>query len=201
MMRAIFLILNVWLRVTDIAQEAYSALSIEQSSDYDLVKEAILRVSELVPVIYHQHFRSHMTQDKQTCVEFAREKENLFDWWRLSQKLDSTEQLRQLIRLDRLLDFMNCTPEAVCAYLNELKAVTLDPAIKLEDAFVLTHKINFVGQFSTDRRRNLLPKAQLLKQTASSVSKKLSLHLRELKKNKTLLKPVAIEKNHVGQPG
>lgn len=118
MMRAIFLILNVWLRVADIAQEAYSALSIEQSSDYDLVKEAFLRVSELVPVIYHQHFRTHMTQDKQTCVEFAREKENLFDWWRLSQKVDSTEQLRQLILLDRLLDFMNCKLEAVCAYLN-----------------------------------------------------------------------------------
>lgn len=161
MMRAIFFILNVWLRVTDIAQEAYSALSIEQSSDYDLVKEAILRVSELVPVIYRQHFRSHMTQDKQTCVEFAREKENLFDWWRLFQKVDSKEQLWQLILLDRLLDFMNCMPEAVCVYLNEPKAVTLDSAIKPKYIFVLTRKINFVGQFSPNRRRNLLPKAQL----------------------------------------
>lgn len=140
MMRAIFLILNAWLRVTHSAQEAYSALSIEQSSDYDLVKEAILRVSERVPVIYHQHFRSHMMQDKRTCVEFAREKENLFDWWCLSQKVDSTEQLRQLTLLDRLLDFMNCMPEAVCVYLNEPKAVTLDSAIKLEDILVLTLK-------------------------------------------------------------
>lgn len=177
MMGAIFLILNVWLRVTDSAREAYSALSIEQSSDYDLVKEAILRVSKLVPVIYRQHFRSHMMEDKQTCVEFAREKENLFDWWCLSQKVDSTEQLWQLILLDRLPDFMNCMPEAVCVYLNEPKAVTLDSAIKLEDIFVLTRKINFVAQFSPNRRRNLLPKAQLLKQTALSVSKKLTLHL------------------------
>ena len=40
------------------AQEAYSALRIEQSSNYDLVKEVILKAYELVPEAYRQHFRS-----------------------------------------------------------------------------------------------------------------------------------------------
>ncbi len=45
------------------AQAAYSALSLERSTDYDEVKAVILKAYELVPEAYHQCFRS--------CVKLA----------------------------------------------------------------------------------------------------------------------------------
>ena len=38
------------------AREEYSALSVEQSSDYSLVKREILRAYELIPEAYRQKF-------------------------------------------------------------------------------------------------------------------------------------------------
>lgn len=78
-----------------------------------------------------------MKQDKQTYVEFAREKENLFDGWYLSQKANSKEQLQQLVLLEEL---KNCLLESVCLYLNEQKAATSDQAAIHADEFALTHR-------------------------------------------------------------
>ncbi len=50
-------------------------------------------------------------------MEFAREKEGLFDRWCVSQKVESRKDLKQLILLE---DFKNL-PEAVAVYLNEQK--------------------------------------------------------------------------------
>lgn len=57
----------------------YSALTTEQSGDYEIVKSAILHSYELAPEAYCQKFRSHYKFEKYTYLEFAREKENLFD--------------------------------------------------------------------------------------------------------------------------
>jgi len=57
------------------AREVYSAMSIEQSSQYDLVKKAILKAYELVPEAYRQNFRNYKKAEKQTYTEFAWEKE------------------------------------------------------------------------------------------------------------------------------
>ena len=63
--------------LTGKAQEAYSALSIEQSSNYETVKKEILKAYELVPEAYCQKFRNNRKQDTQTYMEFGREKERL----------------------------------------------------------------------------------------------------------------------------
>ena len=60
------------------AQEIYGSLSVERSSNYEHVKEAILKAYELVPEAYRQKFRNYLKYDSKTHVEFAREKENLF---------------------------------------------------------------------------------------------------------------------------
>ena len=70
------------------AAEVYSALSVAESSDYDKVKAAILQAYELVPEAYRQKFRNYKKFDNQTFVEFAREKEDLFDQWFRSRKLE-----------------------------------------------------------------------------------------------------------------
>ena len=61
------------------AREIYTQLSLEQSSDYDKVKELILKAYELVPEAYRQKFRHCRKENDQTHVEFARTKEQLFD--------------------------------------------------------------------------------------------------------------------------
>ncbi|VDI39744.1 Hypothetical predicted protein [Mytilus galloprovincialis] len=58
----------------------------EKSSDYDTVKQEVLKAYELVPEAYRQKFRSYKKFDSQTYVEFAREKEDLFDKWLTSKK-------------------------------------------------------------------------------------------------------------------
>ena len=63
------------------ACEIYTQLSLEQSSDYDKVKEVILKAYELVPEAYRQKFRNCRKEHEQTHVEFARTKEQLFDRW------------------------------------------------------------------------------------------------------------------------
>ena len=58
------------------AHEVYSAMSIEQSLQYDLVKKAILKAYELVPEAYRQNFRNYKKVEKQTYTEFARGERN-----------------------------------------------------------------------------------------------------------------------------
>ena len=71
------------------AREIYTQLSLEQSSDYDKVKEVILKAYELVPEAYRQKFRNCRKENDQTHVEFARTKEQLFDRWCSSKKIGS----------------------------------------------------------------------------------------------------------------
>ncbi len=93
----------------------YSALTIEQSTDYEIVKSAILRAFELAPEAYRQKCRNNFKPEKCTYLEFAREKENLFDRWCSSVKITNKEQLRELILLE---EFKNCLPSTVAMYLN-----------------------------------------------------------------------------------
>ncbi len=56
------------------AQEVCSALSINDSLDYEKVKSAVLRAYELIPEAYRQKFSTHAKTANQTFVEYAREK-------------------------------------------------------------------------------------------------------------------------------
>ena len=75
------------------AQEIYGSLSVEQSSNYEHVKEAILKASDLVPEAYRQKFRNYLKYDSKTHVEFAREKENLFNRWCHSKEIHCRSRL------------------------------------------------------------------------------------------------------------
>ena len=61
------------------ASEVYLALKPEQTSDYQTVKETLLKAYELVPEAYRQKFRNFKKEADKTHVEFAREKGRLFD--------------------------------------------------------------------------------------------------------------------------
>ena len=53
------------------------------------MKDAVLKAYEQVPEACRQKFRSDTKDDKQTYVEFAREKERLFGRWCPSQEVES----------------------------------------------------------------------------------------------------------------
>ncbi|XP_078334126.1 uncharacterized protein LOC144625791 [Crassostrea virginica] len=125
------------------AAEVYSALSTEQSSDYDIVKREILKAYELVPEAYRQKFRSYKKYENQTYVEFAREKEDLFDKWLTSKKIDKNfDKLRQLLLLE---EFKQCVHYDLKTHLDDKNIDTLQNAAIASDNYSLNHKKSFKG--------------------------------------------------------
>ena len=126
------------------AREIYTQLSLEQSSDYDKVKEVILKAYELVPEAFRQKFRNCRKENDQTHVEFARTKEQLFDRWCSSKKIGSDyPKLRQLMLVE---EFKRCINSDVKSFLDEKEVETLEKAARLADDYTLTHKVSFVSK-------------------------------------------------------
>ena len=76
-------------------------MSVEQSQKYEYVKDVVLRGYQLNPEAYRQKFRNCQRDISQTFVEFARVKEQLFDRWCHSKKVNKDfEKLRQLILIE-----------------------------------------------------------------------------------------------------
>ncbi len=96
-----------------------------------------MRAYELVPEAYRQKFRNFKKGDDQTYVEFAREKEILFDRWCGSQKVSTLEQMRQLVLLE---EFKRSIPSEIRTHLNEQHASGLSQAAVIADDYALTHK-------------------------------------------------------------
>ena len=83
------------------AREIFAQLSVEQSQKYEYVKDVVLRGYQLNPEAYRQKFRNCQRDISQTFVEFARVKEQLFDRWCHSKKVNKDfEKLRQLILIE-----------------------------------------------------------------------------------------------------
>ena len=124
------------------AREIYTPLSVEQTARYDNVKELVLKAYELVSEAYHQKFRNCENLRYQTYVEFAASKEQLFDRWCHSQKVDRNhDKLRQLISME---EFKSCIYSGVRTFIDEQKTETLEDAAQLVDEFSLSHKVSFV---------------------------------------------------------
>ena len=70
------------------AREIFAQLSVEQSQKYEYVKDVVLRGYQLNPEAYRQKFRNYQRDISQTFVEFARVKEQLFDHWCHSKKVN-----------------------------------------------------------------------------------------------------------------
>ena len=125
-------------KLTGKALATYAALSVEQISDYERVKQAILKAYELVPEAYRQKFRRLQKQPHVTHVEFAREKEVLCDRWLTSQQVnESYDKLRELILLE---EFKQSVSLEVRTYLEEHSYDGIQEAAVASDGYVLTHK-------------------------------------------------------------
>ena len=126
------------------AQEIYTQLSLKQASNYDTVKEVILKCYELVPEGYRQKFRNCEKQSNQTFVEFARTKEQLFHRCCDSEKIKKEyKKLRELFLVE---EFKRCTHVNIRTFINEQQAKTLNDAARLADDFSLTHKMSHLNK-------------------------------------------------------
>ena len=126
------------------AREIYIQLGVEQSQHYETVKELILKGYELVPEAYRQKFRNCKKDSNQTHVEFARNKEQLFDRWCCSKKIDQNyDKLRQLVLVE---EFKRCIQSDVKTFLDEKQVETLEEAARLADDYYLTHKVSFIAK-------------------------------------------------------
>jgi len=123
-------------------REIYSVLPVEKSAQYEDVRQAILKAYELVPEAYCQKFRNRKKQESQTCVEFTREKEALFDCCCSAKQVDKDyNKLRQLVLLE---EFKKCFRSDVKMYIDEQKVDDLRQAAVLTDDYSLTHKNSFL---------------------------------------------------------
>uniref|UniRef100_A0AAY3ZYS8 SCAN box domain-containing protein n=1 Tax=Denticeps clupeoides TaxID=299321 RepID=A0AAY3ZYS8_9TELE len=119
--------------------------AIDLTSEDKKLKESLFKAVEP----YRQKFRRLSKTDRITYVEFAREKENLFDRWCTSEHVTSREQLRELVLLE---EFKNCVPDAVATYLHDRQVTTLAQAAVCADQYALTHKSVFVPFSSSPSR-------------------------------------------------
>ncbi|XP_056905675.1 uncharacterized protein LOC130534961 [Takifugu flavidus] len=124
--------------LTGKAQEAFSALSMADSENYNSVKIAVLKAYKLVPEAYRQKFRTSRKQHDKTYVEFVRELTTLFNRWRIASGVETFPQLCELILLEQ---FKFTLPERITTFLAEHKVKSASEAAVLADEYALTHKI------------------------------------------------------------
>ncbi|XP_070410018.1 uncharacterized protein [Nothobranchius furzeri] len=155
-------------KLTGKAQEVIASLSLSDSMDYNKVKAAVLVAYELVPEAYRQKFRSqHVKLSTQTYVEFSREKALMFEKWILASKVETLQDLKELILLE---EFKKCLPERLALYLNERKVSSLSSAALLADEFVLTHRVGGVHQGESARPVSVTPFRNSFSSSSSETS-------------------------------
>lgn len=125
-------------KLTGKAQEVCASLPLEESVQYETVKNAILHAYELVPEHYRQMFRTTEKSASQTYVEFACEKGILFDRWIKACKVTDYQSLCELLLIE---EFKNCVPERTALYLNEQNVSTVQQAAVLANEYALIHNL------------------------------------------------------------
>ena len=108
--------------LTGKANDIYCALSTAQCANYGLVKERILQAYKLVREAFRQKFRNLVKQGEQTHVGYGREKENAFDRWLSSMKVDDYYKLKQLVLVQ---EFKRGVSADITVHLDEQKVTDL----------------------------------------------------------------------------
>ena len=123
--------------LTGKAQKAYAALPNGDAKDYEKAKQVILEAYELVPEAYRQKFRSWQRMKEQNHLQFAKDKEVLFDKWTKAENADTFEKLRNVILIE---EFKNCLSPQIKVYLDERMPQNITEAARIADQYELTHK-------------------------------------------------------------
>ena len=124
------------------AQLAYSSLNDEDSADYEKVKVAVLNAYEMVPEAYRLKFRKYSKSDKDTYVEFLRNKSVMFEDWLRAGKIESFDDLKNAVILE---DFKYNLPVTIRAHLEEFNIGSAGEAAQAADRYILSHDLSHKG--------------------------------------------------------
>ncbi|XP_068224609.1 uncharacterized protein [Palaemon carinicauda] len=124
-------------RLVDKAIRVYNALEEGIARDYQKVKALVLKAYDLVPEADRLKFRNDNKHPSQSCVEFARVKENQFNDWIKSRQVVSFASLREMLLLE---EFKKACSKELRVHLEEVKVVKVSNAAQLTDEYVLTHR-------------------------------------------------------------
>lgn len=123
--------------LTGKAQEAFVMLGMDDSKNYECVRDAVLREYALVPEANRQCFRSDRIQTGQSYAEFARQQALVFERWFKASEAYSYEELKELILLEQ---FKLSLPKAIQTCLSELDLSSVTKAAEVADRYALIHK-------------------------------------------------------------
>ena len=115
------------------AMAAYAALTPEDSTDYDKVKEAILRRYEINEETYRQRFRQDRKKGEESYREYADRLNDHFKRWVASQSI----ALEELVTIEQ---FLVGLPEDLRIWLRERKPTSLRQAATLADDYALARR-------------------------------------------------------------
>ncbi|XP_057676607.1 uncharacterized protein LOC130906366 isoform X1 [Corythoichthys intestinalis] len=119
------------------ARDVMNKMPLRDSMVYATLKETVLRSYSLVPEAYRQRFRVHRKAPEKTFVEFASEKQTLFNRWLKASEVTDFNSLCDLILME---DFKNSLSDRLATYLNEQKVTNVSEAAVLVDEYVITHR-------------------------------------------------------------
>ena len=108
--------------------------NLEDISDYDLLRKAVLDAYEITPEFYRRQFRNSLKSDKQTFLDFANEKLRSLKKWLESLNVNTFPDLVNLVALE---EFKRRLPFNISMYVEEKRELDLKKAAQLADAYNL----------------------------------------------------------------
>ena len=135
--------------LTGKGRSTYLSLSLEQSSDYDVIKKVVSQAYDLTAENYRVKFRRFRKDDKHTYIEYAHNVENLFSKWISAADVNgSYDELKRVILLEQYL--RGVLPE-VSTYLMEREVTNIEKAATLAENFSLINMKNRTYRKSNER--------------------------------------------------
>ena len=123
--------------LTDKAAEIYISLSPDITSDYTLLKSALLKGFSKTASSYRSDFRSAKLKYGETFQQFTIQLDNLFDLWIGSCEVtEDYESLRSFMILDQFISALS--PE-LRMFIKEHNVTKLDEAVSLADNWSSAH--------------------------------------------------------------
>ena len=114
----------------------FSALSEDDSDDYEIVKAVVLNAYGLVPEAYRKKFRSLKKSDAETFGEFARQKVDLFQRWCRSKDVTTFDDLCQLVLIEK---FLNGIPQYVRNHVETSEVTLLVKVAEIAEKYSVNH--------------------------------------------------------------
>ena len=116
--------------------------NMDDISNYELVKKAVLDAYEITPEFYRRQFRNTLKSDEQTFLDFANDKLRSLKKWLDSLKVTSFPDLVNLVALE---EFKRRLPFNISVHIEEKREMDLKKAAQLADSYNLiikTHRGN-----------------------------------------------------------